>query len=112
MLEKIELVISRSLRGIKVKEGDMFLRSGRLFIVVGSESSGVTVMEPSTGKERSFSLSGFKSRHIQRVKVSSAAKPSAVDTAKEVESSQYCFNVFEKLVVRIRSGALSFGRFS
>lgn len=87
MLEKIEKLISRSQRGIKVKEGDMFLRSGRLFIVVGSESSGVAVMEPSTGKERSFSLSGFKSRHIQRVKVSSAAKPSAVDTAKEVASS-------------------------
>lgn len=87
MLEKIERLISRSQRGIKVKDGDVFLRSGRLFIVISSESSELTVMEPSTGRERLLSLSGFKSRHIQRVKLSSDAKSSAVDTAREVASS-------------------------
>ena len=87
MLDQIQKLVNRSQRGIKIKDGDMFLRSGRLFIVVDSAPSEMVVMEPATGKKKSMSASEFKSKHIQRVKVSDGAKSSVVDTAREVLSS-------------------------
>lgn len=87
MLRKVEKILQRSQRGIRVKKGDVFLRNGRLLMITEVESGTLTFVESSEGVQKSMSLQEFRSRQIQRVKISEPSRRSAIDAAAEVMSS-------------------------
>ena len=87
MLRKVEKILQRSQRGIRVKKGDVFLRNGRLLMITEVNSGTITFVESSEGVQKSMSLQEFRSRQIQRVKISEPSRRSAVDAAAEVMGS-------------------------
>ena len=87
MLRKVEKILQRSQRGIRVKKGDVFLRNGRLLMITEVDSGTLTFVESSEGVQKSMSLQEFRSRQIQRVKISEPSRRSAIDAAAEVMSS-------------------------
>ena len=87
MLRKVEKILQRSQRGIRVKKGDVFLRNGRLLMITEVESGTLTFVESSEGVQKRMSLQEFRSRQIQRVKISEPSRRSAIDAAAEVMSS-------------------------
>jgi len=87
MLRKVEKILQRSQRGIRVKKGDVFLRNGRLLMITDVDSGTLTLVESSEGVQKSMSIQEFRSRQIQRVKISEPSRRSAIDAAAEVMSS-------------------------
>ncbi len=87
MLRKVGKILQRSQRGIRVKKGDLFLRNGRLVMVTEVADGLLTLVESAGGSTREMSLQEFRSRQIQRVKISDPARRSAIDSANEIMDS-------------------------
>ena len=107
MRSRIERLVQRSQRGIKIKDGDMFVRSNRLYVVVSSDGGDMRVLDVGTGVQSDTTSSAFKSRHIQRIKVSDPSLESRIGMAKEVAASKTLSAESKSSVLRALSRASS-----